>query len=831
MTRRMAAILSLLIFFSVVLLRLPYLGRFLTPDEQRIWTTLTAEFLLALLRGDWAASATSGYPGVTTTWAGSLGLALQWLVARPADISSLISMAEALLADPARLDMLPWLRLGVALVSAGGIVAIFLLVRRLLGDSTALLAAALITFDPFLLAHTRLLNTDPLLAIFLVIAWLALLLAYPGNAKAPAGQRASADLRRRRRYLIISGAAFGLAALTKTPALLMAPLLVFWVFWQQGHRQKSLLAVIRASAVDLAWLGAAALLTALLVWPALWAAPVATVRRVVTFSAVLSQTGHELGNYWLGQPVVGPGALFYPAVLLWRSTPVTLIGLTLAVVLLLRRDQPGARMARALLLFIVWYALAMTFSPKKFDRYLLPAFPAVDVLAAWGWIVAVNGLAQLSRGLGQRSPQAVSSQRRPASPASQAQTRRGAGPITIGMMALLLVGAQTWHALAHLPTYLTAYNPLLGGVRTAQRVMLVGWGEGLEETAAYLNNAPAAARVAAWYGHNVFAPFFHGQSFDLLYDLPTATDLYANDIDHVVTYVNQMQRGLLDPSVAAQLQAPLMSSSTRGVPLAEVYTWPKPFDHTADRELAPGLRLLGWTVGPYKASTGQMPVTLAWDTGVTNTADAPLLVTAWIKDGSGEVWATTEGVMTIGAAVPAWLDRQAMLQTLALAPPAGLLPGHYEVEMAVADGAGQSLGAITLPATPSDTALPAEVAIPSQPVVFGDTVQLAGFETQPTETGWLIDLLWNALTTPPEAQFFIHLVDGASQIVAQHDGPLPTWPAGALARQRVRLTLSADQLVAGELAVRVGLYRPATGERLPLTIGGQDVLERWYALP
>ena len=296
MTRRQTTLVAMLLFVLAVLLRLPHLGAFLTPDEQRIWTTLTAEFMSALLRGDWAATATSGYPGVTTTWAGSLGLALQWMVARPPDVTSLAGMADALLASPSRLDMLPWVRLGVVLASAAGIALVFLLTRRVFDDTVALFAAGLMVFDPFLLAHTRILNTDPLLALALTISWLALMIGATG------GQR---------RYLVISGIGFGLALLTKTPALLVTPLVIGWIFWQQGHRQSSAGDVLRAGAIDLAWFAVPAALTCLVLWPALWVAPLATLQRSIEFAAVLGQTGHELGNFWLGQPVEGPGALFY----------------------------------------------------------------------------------------------------------------------------------------------------------------------------------------------------------------------------------------------------------------------------------------------------------------------------------------------------------------------------------------------------------------------------------------------------------------------------------------------------------------------------------------
>ncbi len=144
MTRRWTIVIAALLFALGIVLRLPHLGAFLTPDEQRIWTTLTGEFMTALLHQDWAATATSGYPGVTTTWAGSLGLTLQWLFDRPPDVTTLAEMADTLLTTPNRLDMLPWMRLGVALLSAAGIVIVFLLARRLFGDAVALLAASLI---------------------------------------------------------------------------------------------------------------------------------------------------------------------------------------------------------------------------------------------------------------------------------------------------------------------------------------------------------------------------------------------------------------------------------------------------------------------------------------------------------------------------------------------------------------------------------------------------------------------------------------------------------------------------------------------------------------
>ena len=171
--------------------------------------------------------------------------------------------------------------------------------------------------------------------------------------------------------------------------------------------------------------------------------------------------------------------------------------------------------------------------------------------------------------------------------------------------------------MAARPTYLTAYNPLAGGMRTARDLFIVGWGEGLAEAAAYLDRQPGAAdqHVASWYGQNVFGSFYRGQSYDLYYDLRTAADLYAHDVDYVVTYVNQDQRDLLDASIREKLGSPLFTSQAAGVTLASVYAWPKPFLHTADRSVAPGLRLLGWDLGNYDPASGRLRVVSYWDAG------------------------------------------------------------------------------------------------------------------------------------------------------------------------------------------------------------------------
>jgi len=88
----------------------------------------------------------------------------------------------------------------------------------------------------------------------------------------------------------------------------------------------------------------------------------------------------------------------------------------------------------------------------------------------------------------------------------------------------------------------------------------------------------------------------------------------------------------------------------------------------------------------------------------------------------------------------------------------------------------------------------------------------------------LFDLLWHTLK-PVERDYtvFVHLRDSTGQTVAQGDaspawfGPVPTsrWKVGPNQADAHRLELPAE-LRSGQYALVIGLYDPATGERLPV---------------
>ena len=116
----------------------------------------------------------------------------------------------------------------------------------------------------------------------------------------------------------------------------------------------------------------------------------------------------------------------------------------------------------------------------------------------------------------------------------------------------------------------------------------------------------------------------------------------------------------------------------------------------------------------------------------------------------------------------------------------------------------------------------------SQDAHFGPGIRLseAAFTARARAGGEVaVRLTWQAVERPPVGyKVFVHLYAPDGRLVAQHDDfpvnemrPTDSWHAGETIIDNHGLLLPAD--APPHLRVVVGLYDPATGERLPLTSG------------
>jgi hypothetical protein len=503
------------IFLMFALPRWLIINQSATADETK-WVARAANFSTALASGDLAHTYQSEHPGVTTMWAGTAGIRAifpEFAAQQPGQLEP-YELDEFLQAHGyTPLQTLVAGRRVMVLLNALALTLVFAYAWQLLDLRTALLAAVLGAFSPFFVAHTHLMHLDGLTGSLMVLSLLAFL----------------SCIRREKKFdLLLSGAAAGLAWLTKTPALVLGPIMLAIALLAMIRNSSQTASAHAARSMILAvasWM-AVALLTFVLLWPAMWTHPLGTLEDVLGEALLYAGGGHGDPVFFNGT-VYGDGRIpaaifyFYPLTYLWRSTPVILLGLAFSLPALWRRWPPlDDREARetifALLLYTLLFTIFMTLGGKKFDRYLIPIYPALYLVAAAGW-------AGLARRLSLR--------------------------FSVPALAYIMLGfLAIWQILSLRSVYpypLSYYNQLLGGGTRAPQAMQIGWGEGLDAAGRYLSNKADSKQktVASWY-RSALAYYFDGNTISINVD-PGPEEVEAvQGADYVVFYIHQWQRGV-----------------------------------------------------------------------------------------------------------------------------------------------------------------------------------------------------------------------------------------------------------------------------------------------
>ncbi|MGH2535198.1 MAG: glycosyltransferase family 39 protein [Thermomicrobiales bacterium] len=632
------------------------------------------------------------HPGVTVMWAGTIGYLWQYRE-YPNDAGGQVEWRGTDLPEifaahgRSALDMLVSLRLVLTFLSALVLTGAFLCAVRLLGRWFAFAGFLLIALDPFHMAHSRLLHLDGLSTNLMLLSVLAFL-------------NHIAD--RRRSDLIISGVAAGLAWLTRSANLVLGPFMVLTVIielvplrrYQRSQFRQELLAWLRSLAV---WTGIG-LAVFVALWPAMWSSPIRTLELMLSGTIDLASEAHERQVFFAGEILTNdPGWHFYPLVALWRTNPVVLIGLFLALMAALLPKSFGQYLPRRPLLqlgiFAVVYALILTAGEKKLDRYLLPTQTSLDVIAGAGWVAAAFWLA---RGAG-------------TFPATNRLFRYA----SIALVTVGLTGAVATAASAR-PYYINYYNPLLGGSEGAREAMMVGWGEGMDLVANELLKQPGIDEL-----HITAGPWHHS----LKYFVPSPVEKSEYNLDDqsirqwawtdiwVVSYP-EVQRQLFASELLTFFQSlsPMATIELDGNEYAWVYdlrTAPLP-DYFLESELpivdwGDFLRYVGTRISSQVYAPGdRVNVTLYFQTLAPS--GSPMRAEVRLLDPSGQVIDQDNDI----AEKP---DRERTIwpEVQSLTVPESAAPGTYEVVLSVTDDStGQPL-----PATRAadGTPQPAEIVI------------------------------------------------------------------------------------------------------------------------
>ena len=479
------------LFFGVCLLvvvsvpRLFYLGAHWTSDEAW-WLDRSTVFMAAVEMGAFSETLVAHHPGVITMWFA----ALRTLFTEPH-----ISVQGLALAR--------WF-IGIALLMGIGVAAVLL--YRLFGRWVAVIGAAFLSFSPLLLAQSRRVHTDALAATFVLLTVLFLLLYCETSQK--------------RRYLVGSGIAFGLACLAKSNALILLLWLPICFALFRNREETWRQFCLRGLGAILCFLSCT-LLTVFALLPIFWAPAflifgvcllgvtlfacrelqkgvhqrltlylsavvvvsvvsgymVRTIWRVFGGVAWAITTPHNVEHFFLGQVLYDPGWLYYPLVLCIRTTPLTLPLVFGGCLFLWRkRHEEGYarqfRIALALVAVVLLFTLCLSLTSKKFTRYLLPAFLMLEILAAFGFCELLKwGYSYIDSRFG---------------------TEATLQKLTFSIVTLLcLVLIQIVPVLRLHPYYSTYYN-LCFKLTDIRKIITVGEAAGVDLAAKYLNGKPNA---------------------------------------------------------------------------------------------------------------------------------------------------------------------------------------------------------------------------------------------------------------------------------------------------------------------------------------------------
>lgn len=288
-------------------------------------------------------------------------------------------------------------------------------------------------------------------------------------------------------YLFMTGFATAAAVLSKLPGIILVPVITILFFCWQGVSKNT----IKTWSL---WL-AGFLVGLCLILPSFLVNPMSVIGDFSEFFR-----SNEYNDVHQGTP------FYYFSTLAFFSTPLEMMALTVLITTIAtKRKLPYWREASTFALFGIAFFIMMSLGLKKGDRYILPIFLILDAMAVYviAWLINNN-------------------------------TKRIWWVRTVlVVMAFMLAGQVV--DVARLNTYVLAYvNPLTKPFLHDRRL---GWGEGLDLVAQYLNQKKdsKSLTVASYYPVEF--------SYRFLGKVKPIHEWETNDVNYVVIYRAMFERG------------------------------------------------------------------------------------------------------------------------------------------------------------------------------------------------------------------------------------------------------------------------------------------------
>lgn len=506
------------IILALVLLAITIPSRIINNDQafnidEPWWVISSANFYYAFTQRDFENTYFEYHPGVTNMWIFSTALHFYFPEYRGMGqgfFDQRKPYFEEFLRENGKetIDLVRYSRYIQAVVLAVLTLLAFYLLSLLVGDITSFISLALVNISPFFLGHSRLMNMETMLAMFVLVSFLAM--------------QVYLNKERKLIYLIISGVSFGLAQLTKSPSIVLIGLvglmLVIELFKQD---EKTLLSKLTSVTKTFGiWLASASLIYFIL-WPGMWVNPLRMLGEVYgnafsyAFQGGRLDVTEELSPAEFSLENRFDGVLLYLTYWFSGTTFITWLGLIFAGFNFFQKEKMTA-LAKSTMIYLlilagVFIAMFGLAQGRNHAHYIMSGFVALDVLAGigWGsmWLVVQNQFKRLNEAY--------------------------VSIIFVVAIALTQIG----FGLPYAPYYFTYKNPL------AKQPATFGYGEGYNLAAEYLNSKPNAQEMKAYVynGMGTFSYLFAGETlvFKRVYVVDESYEQIVEEIkssDYLVLY-------------------------------------------------------------------------------------------------------------------------------------------------------------------------------------------------------------------------------------------------------------------------------------------------------
>ncbi len=467
------------IFIIGFLIRLINLKYALFPDEL-IWIVRSRKFFQALI--DWKPSRTfiTAHPGVTTMF--FAGLVLYYL--------------------PNTLDVLTYVRLPFCIFGAASCSLVYLIGKSMFNRERGLIAALMLTFEPFYIGITRIIHLDGLLTFFFTLTlyffWLGI-------------------TQKKQKYIILCGISLGLTALTKSPAIFLIPILLVWIFLLKNSTELN----SRQSIWFLMIVFLSSVLTFFILWPGIW--DLTRFFDNIEFALLAygpTYSGHETEIFFLGYNSRAPPFYFYPIILILRLSTGTLICLIISLILYAHRLRKNDLVLEETLFLLatIIFIVGLSLIGKKADRYLIPIWPILILTSSSGFQTILNSSREFFNSFG------------------YFKNKQLVPKLIIGFVIVL--PAALWN-FRYQPFYVFYFNDFTGGLKGGSKLSTTYTSEGSRLVAEYLSNKSNSLAIACPYAPGTLDYFYEGGRVT---PLPGTIDLLYRHYDYVVFHLTWVQR-------------------------------------------------------------------------------------------------------------------------------------------------------------------------------------------------------------------------------------------------------------------------------------------------